>query len=333
LPDAAGSPSATPTSLWDARWQEWNSRPSTRSRDEQLIAALEELAARDPLRAVALARGENNLILQQQMLQGVLRGWGRSDAAAAAKWALKQTSVECDQAVAALLIGAAEQPAEATRVTQWLFQEKPDLKRLYGHFLVNGLNQAGHFEMAAEFSLSGGPGYSDEWIEATYSDWAAHQPRAATAAATALADPGLQNAALQAVVSGWAPSDPRGLAEFALRLPAGAVRNSALSESLRVWASTNPAAAAQWVARLEPAPEQDAGVAAIAMMPGFASTPEVALKWADSIFDNTMRVDAMGSIIRNWAETDPAKARKYAETIPYLNAEERDDLLASLPKG
>ena len=327
LPDTTGA------SEYEARWMEWNARPSTRARDEQLVTALEELAAHDPLKAVALAQNETNSILRQELLRAALRGWGRTDPDAAGRWALKQTSVECDKAVAALLVSAAQHPADATRVAQWLFQEKPELKRLYGRFLVSGLNQAGLFESAAAFALTGGPGYSDEWIEAAYSDWAAHQPQVAAAAATSLNDAVLQNAALQAVISGWAPSDPRGLAEFALHWPAGSARNSALSESLRIWASTNPVAAAQWIAHLEPSPEQDAGVAAIAMMPEFAWNPEGALKWADSIFDNTMRYDAIGSIIRNWAETDPAKARKYAEGMSSLQPQERAELLASIPSG
>src|ERR1041385_2661318 len=94
----------------------------TPARDDELIAAIEKLAEKNPLRAIELARAEKNSRLCERLLDAAFRGWGKTDATAAADWILSQPENDFDHntAIASIFKGAVENPDAALQLAKQL---------------------------------------------------------------------------------------------------------------------------------------------------------------------------------------------------------------------
>ncbi len=322
----SGTPSASANR--DAHWKALAARPGNPARNQEMAAAIEELAASNPERALALAQGETNLPLRKDLLNAALRGWASVHPEAAGQWALAQPVAGREAAVAAILSGAAHDPELATQTALSLSQKDPERAGEYGANLIAALGGVGEFDRAAHFASSAPAEYRAGWLTAAYSSWGQYQPQNAAAAAAGLPDPEARQAALQAAYAGWSLADPKGLAEQAVNLPAGPDKTFTLTEALRNWAVNDPKASAEWMNHLESNPDLDAGVAAVATSWQLVQKPDVAVSWAESIVDPQLRSSTLATVLRQWAEKDPAAARHYAETSTDLSPEERTDLLA-----
>jgi len=336
LDHPTGLPSATAEG-WILRWQAAWVEPAADARLAALIALLEELAAVDPLRALALARAESDLPLREKFLFAVLYAWARSDPGAAAAQARALPEVDRVNAVTAVLTGAVHSPATAVRLTEQLCRDDPARAREYGYAVIAALAQVGEYRTAVRFAESArgvATGENEDrlkWIQSAFSHWARQEPEYAALATLGLTDAGSRYEALLAVVADWVRIDPEGLTEFVQHLPAGADRTNTLGEALRLWVSNNPKAASAWIDRLEPSPELDAGVTALATLPQLIAVhPEVALSWAESIDNPGQRSNALTAILRQWGAADPVAARRYVEQSADLRPADRTILLASL---
>ena len=307
-------------------------QPRTRLRDNQILAAIEDLATRDAKRALALALAEANLRLRLDMLRAALRGWVKSDPDAAGDWALSHPSIiDKSDAATAVLTGVIQDPDAAIRLFSHLSETDPGSTREFGNSLIAALSNNGDFSRAAEFAAQGAAPYRADWLTAAFSSWSEYQPQTAAAEAMKLPDPDLRQSAFQAALTGWAQGDPKGLVEYAISLPEGQAKTFALTESLPSWAVNEPAAAAEWINQIPSSPELDQGIATVAL--SLDNKPEVAVTWAESIANPQLRSTTLATLVRQWNESDPAAARQYAETSTNLIGEDRSGLLTGFGDG
>jgi hypothetical protein len=331
---AAGTRSTAPDG-WAIRWRALSAEAASDARTAALIALLEEMVADDPLRALALARSASDAPLREKLLFAVLCAWAKNDPDAAAAQARKLPEADRVNAVAAVLTGAAHDPATAVRLAAQLCRDDPDRAREYGYAAIAALAQVGEYRTAVRFAVAAegaAAGESEDrlkWIQSAFSHWARQEPEYAALATLSLPDEGSRYEALLAVVADWVRIDPDGLTEFVQQLPAGADRTNTLGEALRLWVHNNPKTASEWIDRLDPSPELDAGVTALATLPRLIAVhPEVAISWAESIDNPGQRSNALTAILRQWGGSDPVAARSYLDRSTDLLPADRAVLLA-----
>lgn len=329
------TPEATPSPAsnidFDARWKSLATEQRSPRTEREMAAALEELAARDPKQALALALAEKNFRLRGELRQAVLRGWASAFPDDAANYALAITDGEQQLALQAVFAGAARRPQEAARLGARLCAETPARASDFGQFLVNALAEAGAYSVAAAFAAADTSGNREAWLNYSYSEWGAHQPEQALTACQKISDPAVRDAAFQGTISGWAQADPPGLAAYAMSLSAGTDRVRALEQALPRWVSNDPVAASKWIAEFDPSPDLDAGVAAVASLPLLINQrPEVAVQWASNIAEPVLRANVLGSLAREWAQKDPEAVRRFIASKPDLSVGDRTALQDAL---
>jgi hypothetical protein len=321
--ETSGVSSARKTEYPDARWAELSARPATPAGESELAVWIEKLAEQDPRRAIAFAAGQGNLRLRASLLRAALKGWGRTQPEAAATWVRTETVMDHAQAVNALLQGAVQDPDRAEILTRTWIKDDSGRAMEYGNDLISALAESGQFARAADFAADSTTKCHVSWMLVAYSRWAEYQPQAAAAAAMQITDPDLRETALNAVIVGWSPTDPKGLVEFTQNNLPSAQQNTALSSAIGFWADSDPLGAANWINQNNPGEASDPGVAKIALSPQLARNPEIAVGWAESIANADLRLEALGSVLKQWTATDPAAAKSFIEYSPVLASEDR----------
>lgn len=325
---------ATASPRWDdAQWQQLSAQPATLTRNNQLAALLELLAATDPQRALALAQAEGNLKLRDTLLQATLRGWAGTAPDAAANWALASTDEDARaNAMRSVCTGAVTKPDEAARLLQKICQDHPAHATGFGNALIAAFCDAGNFAAATQFAQSStDPVAGSIWRAEAYSRWADFQPEAAAEAALALTDPAARNEALHGIVGGWAEADPAALTHFLADLPEGGERGAMLGQALKHWAEVDPLATAEWINARELSPDFDAGVAAVAGLNNVK--PDFALNWAETITDAKLRSETIAGVLHGWLLEEPGAAKDYLAATKQLLPEDRARLTAIIAGG
>jgi len=315
---------------WNAKlWRSLLSQPGTVARNAALAEMLEKLAAQDPELAMTLAKGEVNLKLRDSLVQAALHGWARSSPTNAANWALALTDPsEREAALTSVFAGALATDAEAAvHICNLVCQQDPGGAAGYGSRLIDALCGAGNFDAAAQLAgQGGGTAQRAIWMAEAYSKWAELQPAQAAAAANAITDVAERNEALHGVVGGWATTDPASLANFLSQQPVGGDRGLMLGQALQSWVGQDPLAAANWINENVTSfgPDLDQGVKSVATLNTLK--PELAVAWAESVYDDQLRSAALTDILRNWVLTDSAAARKFFETTQDLQPADQQQL-------
>jgi hypothetical protein len=323
--DATGS--TAPAPRWsELRWRTRLGEPGTPARNAALAEMLEALAATDPAHAMALAQGEANLILRDQLVQAALHGWARAAPISATNWALALLHPAArDAALSAVFSGAVSvNPNEAVRLVRSLVLQNPGGAIDYGNRMIDTLCDAGHFELAAKMAASGDDGQRSFWLGEAYSKWAALQPQPAAQAAAALEDSGLKNLALHGVVGGWSQANPGSAVQFILQLPAGPENGSLLSQALERWTKVDLKAASDWIDDHEAGAAMDAGVSSVATKEYLP--PDVAVGWAESVVNPKLRSETLVTVLRNWATVDLSAAKRYFDASQNLLPEDRKEI-------
>ncbi len=306
---------------WRKKWAALAAQAGSSARGTAMADLLTQLAETDPAQAMTLAQAEGNLVLREMLVQGVLRGWGRTAPADAVKWvySLPDQAKRSAAMATVLASAAAAQPEEAARIGRTFFQQDVGGATGYVGSLIEGLCANGRYELAVQLageSAAVGPVSRSILTTQVYAAWATMQPEQAAQAAAALTDPTARTDAMNAVVSGWGQVDPAGLTEFVAHLPPGPEQVPLLGQALRQWATADAAAALQWAASHDVGGGVDDGVAAVAGA-GFLQ-PGVSAEWAESIANPALRSHTLLSVLRNWAITDPEGARRYFEAAKPL---------------
>lgn len=314
---------------WTTRWEALNARPESPERDKDMTALFEELGASDAMRALALAEAEANSVLRSEFIQAALRGWGRTDPAAAIAWAKAQSLLDQGMAMSAVFHGAAHVPEEAVRLAVQLSGQDPERAGDYGSYLISALSRAGEFSRAAGFAEEASQEIRVDLINAAYSAWGNREPQTALRFVEDISDPEMKTMAFNAAISAWANHDGKAVAEYALELPAGPGKTFAFSVALRAWAATDLVAAAKWLGSRDASPEFDFGAAVAATLPDSVQLPHFATTMAENIIDARLRTRVLATIVQQWAATDPVAARAYAENSPSIRVEERPAILAA----
>lgn len=331
-PDAQAQ---SPDHNFSARWKDWQSQPRTPATELDAEHALQDLARHDPVRALALALGETNVMLRERLRNAVLKGWAAESPEQAADWTLTLPVADRRPALVAVFSGAVEHPEAAARLGKKLCAQVPEEAGDYGQLLISALTEFGAYETAAHFAQESGSEHGPAWLNAAYYQWAMRQPESALKAFGGIADSATRSHAFLGLTAGWAEANPAAVASYALNLPAGADRAAALGQMLSQWAMRDPLTASEWMLKnLNPSADLDGGVAAVASLPSLVSRrPEIAIGWAESIADPALRVTTLTTVARLWAERDPDGMRRYLQSTSSLSAEERAALTRGLATG
>lgn len=301
---------------WEERWRGELGRAAGPARNQAACALIEELARRDPKRALDLALAEPNWYLREQLRNAALRGWGATAPDATADWCMQHRLDVRMACFEAMFAGAAEHPAEAVRVALRVCAADPGPAADYGHALIAALaEKAGDFESAAKFATELKTEKQSFLLDSAFHQWAQHRPEEALAALGRLTDEKTRSAALDGVLDGWASSDARALAAYAQTLPVGDERSRALTRALPAWVQKDPSAAMAWIGAAEPGPELDAGIIAVSELPTWTEKPGAALGWLDNVSDGAKRLMSKHAIFSQWVSRSPAEARRFAEAV------------------
>ncbi len=302
--------------------------PPSPERGIALTAALEDLAAEDSTRALALAGAESDAQLREKLLHAVLRVWAGAAPEAAARGAFALPEAERVAAMAAVFAGAAGRPDDAVDLACRLCQYDPARAGGYGEALISALSQNGEDGAAVRFALAAAPAGEGEerlkWLQSAFGDWARREPELAALASLRLPDAGARFEALMAVIPHWVQIDPAGAASVMQELPEEVDRRNLMGETLRRWVTRDPVQAAGWMSRLNSDPDLDPGTAALASLPPLvAGRPDLAISWAESIAEPRLRSRTLAEIVRQWASFDPAAARSYLARSTQVLDEDR----------
>jgi hypothetical protein len=305
-------------------WRRWSAADRTATTERAMIAVLEGMARDRPETAMAIARREPNLILQEQLRNAVLRGWATKAPEQAAAWAMTLSPMDRPNAITAVFQGAVERPNEAVRIGTELCAQNPAQSGVFGQILISSLAEAGAFETAVRFAAADASENRASWINTAFYQWATYQPIRALASLDSLSDPIVHAAAFQGLVTGWAMTSPDALAAYAVHLPPGELRSQVLSQALPQWAIRNPADALAWIDRQGSSPEFDPGVISIATLPLLiADHPETAVSCAADISDPVVRASILRTLGESWAERDPLGANRYMASAHDLSPDDR----------
>jgi hypothetical protein len=123
---------------------------------------------------------------------------------------------------------------------------------------------------------------------------------------------------------------PRLVAEHALLLSPGPLRESLLETALARWALDAPVELGEWAsAHLDDGRSLDFTLARIIEHTDALHRPiPSVLAWVRLVRDSGLRFHALRAVVREWADSDPDAALRFAETTPDLSADERIELLA-----
>jgi hypothetical protein len=202
--------------------------------------------------------------------------------------------------------------------------QNPEEALGYGSSLIDALCAGGDFDKAAQMAAGGDGATQSPWMSEAYSKWAEFQPEQAGNAAEAIADPTLRSEALHGIVGGWSQADPAGLVNFVMQLPSGTDRDALISQSLETWAREDPAAASEWIGNRGPEADLDQSEAAIATIDSIS--PQVAVGWAESVVDPTLRSQTLASVLRNWLTVDLGGAENYFNSTQNLLPNDRQEI-------
>jgi hypothetical protein len=293
-----------------------------------MAAALEDLAAQDPHRAMALALGENNLRLRQSLRHAALRGWASVSPDDAATWAMALPDGDRQLAIEAVFSGAVRHPEEAAKLGVRLCAQQPAFAGDYGQFLITGLAEVGEYDTAVRFAMSDSSEHHGPWLNTAFFQWATHQPDQALAAFGKISDPATRLPAFQGMILGWAMANPAAVAAYADKLAPGEDRTQALTQALPQWANHDPIGASEWmINHFEPSPDSDAGVAAVATMSNLINQrPDIAVGWAESISEPVLRANTLRAVAQQWSQQDVGAFRRFIASTPNLLASDRTAL-------
>ena len=311
----------------EAHWKDLAKQGPGIGRNNALATLLEKMAATEPAKAMGLANQEKNLLLRHTLDMAVLKGWASVSPGDAAAAALGLPDHEEQNAGldAVFAEAVAVGPDGALSLGKNLVQQRPDRAIELGNKMVDALCGAGQFDAAAQFAASGTGPEQGAWTGNVFSNWSQVQPELAAQAALAIADPDTRNTALHGVVGGWAQADPAGLTQFLGTLPAGGDRPAMLTQSLGAWVKEDPVAASAWINNNGGlGSDVDQGVASVATANYLK--PDVAITWADSITDPTLRSQTAASVVSDWVHTDVGAARAYVQSTTNLLPEDRKRL-------
>jgi hypothetical protein len=266
------------------------SRSTTQAFADASALVLAAWAKEDPIAAADAVRAEPGALSAHA--ETVLREIGKTDAALA--WKL---AAECGH-------------------------DHPETAQATYAGALQGILDAGEFRSAAGLldHLDDAPGaapYRDFLATVLAREWGRNDPQAAAAWALALpaASSDMREQVLVGLGQSWSQIDPEAAARFVTQLPPGPLRQTVVTQTLLNWASGDAPKASAWLNSFEPHPDFDQPVHDIAVIASYTKGDwDTALSWANSIFDEQLRVQGLAEVLSHWSGRDHAAAAAYLET-------------------
>lgn len=308
--------------------------PASEARDEDRVRAVGEWAASDPLAALAYARQTFKGDRLAQALTAVFSAWARTAPEPAWRWLTANMPDQLQHLDTAIDQIGRRDPALAARLAADWARQHPDVGQELLTAALQGMTFAGHFSEAQEI-VAALPLASEEergaLIDFLAGQWGRYQPTAAANWIASLPPGGLRDQAMTNLTGSWAEANPAEAADFAVHLPAGATRETALRQAIAGWLATDPESARAWVVKTNQHEDFDQAVQSIATDVNLIGRePDRALRWAATIFDDTLRAQSVSTILFNWYPRDPGAVVAYVKAAPNLTAEQKADLLSRL---
>jgi hypothetical protein len=305
-------------------WSNWSTRPPTPQGDRKLAELIEAMAKNAPERAMDLAAKEQSLRRRELLREAALHGWASVSPDAALAAAMKLPGIDNRAAIAAVLDGAAVDPAAVIALGRKISDGSGPVALDYGNLAITALTDHGHYEEAVRFAAAGAASNQAQWLDAAFVAWAREQPQQALAGLDQISDPAMRREAFQGVVQGWVETDPGSLAGRAINEPLSEDRSMELQQALTSWVSRDPVAASNWLSERDADPNLDSGIAAVATMSSLMSQrPEVAAEWAQSISDPQLRQGTLHTIGDEWRRQSPATLQNFLQANPRLSEADR----------
>jgi hypothetical protein len=165
----------------------------------------------------------------------------------------------------------------------------------------------GRMTPMVEQTLTKAPALVMAWIEKNPPGDASHY--AAGTALNGLLDPATrERAAKQPDAPSWPSSQET--AEWFLKLPQAGKDQSALETLIENWAGYDQSAAGEFLNRQPAGPDKDKTRRILALRTT-AISPEGALKWAESISDESLRATTSEQVLKTWRDYDPLEAAAF----------------------
>jgi hypothetical protein len=280
-----------------------------------------------PFASIAAALQISNQQERFAALARILEEWSAHAPADALAWARQQSSDLRHTAIIDALIGMAAQPQIAVRLGSMLIRQEPDHADDYALALVQGLNDQRQFPLAIQFAESIPSNARPDWLASIFRSWGTSEPEGALQALDTM-DPSSRDQIFHALIDGWSVSQPAQLAAYAVSMPAGQERSYALATAIDRWSLQDPTGMADWLAQIGPSPELDPAIAAmLTRSDGVNRPPSVAMSWAESITDPSLRFSTAGHVMAEWKQSDSVGARAYVQSAAWLTPAQRISLL------
>lgn len=327
----ASSSADSDVASFETHWRQLSAAPLTAARERDRRERLADFATHHSQRALALAFAETDARLRRELAHAALRGWAAVDPFRAAQWAEQRPPDERVLAMPVVFAGAARHADAAIRLARDLSSLDPARAGDYGEWLIDAFSAIGDHAAAVHFARTASSVHQGAWLNSTFDAWASREPEKALSAVNTIDDARARHASFRGLVTGWAASDPAALAHYAIDLPPGPNRSTALNEALPQWVKRHPIEAAEWLLRFDPLPDLDAGAEAAATHPRLVQNrPDLALGWAASIVDPTLRANTLRLLAETWVQRDRTAVQRFLVSTPNLPASDRSALLDGL---
>lgn len=301
---------------------------AARASGSERKAQLRSMGMSSPARVLELAASERNWALREVLRNAALEGWAATAPQDAGDFVLQLPERERREAMAAVLSGAARDPDTTLRLAQRICERDPTLSQDYGLAAIHALGEARAFASAVKFASSSAADKGSDWLRAAFNQWSCREPSAALEAMQQLHDPEAHTTAFEGLALGWARANARELADYAAALPSGQERTFGVRQALTEWLARDPAAAADWMDRFDPGEEFDLGAANLAALPAVAQKhPDVALSWAASIVEPSLRSSTLASIGHEWSQSSPDQQVRLMEAARSLTPLDRQAII------
>lgn len=337
--DRAGSahPSGSPLSLAEQTrlaLEQIKQQPACEQREVDRLKLLQALAATDPKGALEYAKQNLKRDRLAQALSGIATEWAKHDPVGAWDWARSLGTDEVFHAHTVMEEISRGHPDQAALFVSEFARQQPQEAVAMSLTAMRGMTETGNFDGARKFAANVPlRTVEDQGVLLNFmaGQWARFEPEKTAQWVQSLPEGPLRNQALIGLGESWAEVDSPKAAEFAVHLPTGEQRQLALKQAISNWIVTAPTEASDWVDKLEPSPDLDQAVASVATMRALIEEKvEIALSWANSIYNEPLKVAALSEILSQWSTRDHAAAINYVKSLPSLAPESRQQLLKQL---
>lgn len=309
-------------------------KPGSEARDNEEMRLLEQWAQSDPVGALEYAKTKFKLDRLAQAQTLIFTAWAHSAPETAWTWITKNLPGQMQHLDLVIDEAAKTDPALATRLAASYATQHPESGQELFLSAIQGMSYSGRFAEAKQIieTLPVASAQDREALDNFLAgQWARYQPAEAAAWIATLPAGPARDEAITNLGESWSDTDPAAAAQFALELPAGQVRQTNLRQAITKWLITDPDQARSWVVNTGAHEDFDQAVVSISTETNLMNRePARALRWAETIFDDNLRLQSMSTILSTLATHDPSSATAYIQNSPNLSADERAQLLRQI---